>query len=107
MLQIAVCEDEQADRDNLIEILKPLLDKCKEEYRITCFSSGGELLQSGESFHLIFMDIMMEGRNEIETGQELYTRNHPAKIIYITNLGQYCMDAVNTVHAFAFLEKPI
>lgn len=54
-----------------------------------------------------FMDIMMEGRNGIETGQELYSRNHSAKIIYITNFGQYCMDAVNTVHAFAFLEMPV
>ena len=34
MLQIAVCEDEQADRDNLIGILKPLLDKYTEGYRI-------------------------------------------------------------------------
>ena len=109
MLQIAVCEDEQADRDHLIGILKPLLDKYieSEEYRITNFISGGELLQSDDSFHLIFMDIMMEGRNGIETGQELYSRNHSAKIIYITNFGQYCMDAVNTVHAFAFLEKPV
>ena len=64
-------------------------------------------MQSDDSFHLIFMDIMMEGRNGIETGQELYSRNHSAKIIYTTNFGQYCMDAVNTVHAFAFLEKPV
>ena len=109
MLQIAVCEDEQADRDHLIGILKPLLDKYieTEEYRITNFTSGGALLQSDDSFHLVFMDIMMEGRNGIETGQELYSRNQSAKIIYITNFGQYCMDAVNTVHAFAFLEKPV
>ena len=107
MLQIAVCEDEQADRDNLTGILKPLLDKYAEEYRITSFTSGGELLQSGGSFDLIFMDIMMEGRNGIETGQELYSQNHSAKIIYTTNFGQYCKDAVNTVHAFAFLEKPV
>ncbi|MCM1050216.1 MAG: LytTR family DNA-binding domain-containing protein [Clostridiales bacterium] len=107
MLKIAVCEDEQEDRDKLIGILKPLLDKCTEEYQITTFISGVELLESGDSFHLIFMDIMMEGGNGIEAGQELYRKNKSAKIIYITNFGQYCMDAVNTVHAFAFLEKPV
>lgn len=107
MLHIAVCEDEQADRDNLTGILKPLLDKYTEGYRITNFISGGELLQSDDRFHLIFMDIMMEGRNGIETGQELYNKDHSIKIIYTTNFGQYCMDAVNTVHAFAFLEKPV
>ena len=65
MLQIAVCEDEQADRDDITGILKPLLDKYTEEYHITNFT------------------------------------------LYTTNYGQYCMDAVNTVHAFAFLEKPV
>ena len=45
MFQIAVCEDEKADRDNLRGILKPLLDKYTEEYRITYFTFGGELLQ--------------------------------------------------------------
>ena len=53
MFQIAVCEDEKADRDNLTGILKPLLDKYTEEYRITYFTSGGELLQSDDTFHLI------------------------------------------------------
>ena len=42
MLQIAVCEDEQADRDDLTGILKPLLDKYTEEYHIKNFTSGGE-----------------------------------------------------------------
>ena len=45
MFQIAVCEDEKADRDNLTGILKPLLDKYTEGYRITYFTFGGELLQ--------------------------------------------------------------
>ena len=58
MLEIAVCEDEQADRDNLIGILEPLLDKYTKEYHIINFTSGGELLQSDDRFHLIFMDIM-------------------------------------------------
>lgn len=35
MLQIAVCED---DRDNLIGILKPLLDNYIEEYRVTDYN---------------------------------------------------------------------
>lgn len=68
---------------------------------------AGGLLQSDIGFHLIFMDIMMEGRNGIETGQEIYSRNRSAKIRYVTNFGQYCMDAVNTAHAFDFLEKPV
>ena len=40
MLQIAVCEDEQADRDNLTGILKPLLDKYTEECDYTTTSDA-------------------------------------------------------------------
>ena len=108
MLQIAVCEDERADREHLIGILEPILRRYAPEYQITNFTAGEELLAADNIFHLIFMDIVMEGKKSgIETGQEIYGRSQSAKIIYITNYGNYCMDAVNAAHAFSFLEKPV
>lgn len=107
MLQIAVCEDEKAERNNLTEMLKLLLGKYVTDYRITNFAAGEELLAADTVFHLIFMDIMMGEKSGIETGQEIYGKNHSAKIIYITNFGKYCIDAVNLAHAFSFLEKPV
>ena len=106
MLEIAICEDEQADRERLQEMLHTILDKYGVERQITCYDSGEKLLESGR-FHLVFMDIIMEGRNGIDIGQELHSRNRMTKIIYQTNFREYCMDAVNAVHAFAFLEKPL
>lgn len=106
MLEIAICDDEQADREHLQEMLYTILDKFDIERQITCYDSGEKLLDSGR-FHLVFMDIMMEGRNGIDIGQELYSRNQMTKIIYQTNFGEYCREAMNTVHAFAFLEKPL
>lgn len=107
MLQIAVCEDEKADRENLIGILEPLLHQYAPEYQITNFGAGEELLASDNVFHLIFMDVVMGEKSGIETGQEIYGRSRSTKIIYITNFGRYCMDAVNAAHAFSFLEKPV
>ena len=107
MLQIAICEDEQADRERLQEMLHTILNKYAVERQITCCGSGEELLDSGIRFHLIFMDIVMEGRNGIDIGQEIYNRNHTVKIIYQTNFGEYCREAMNTVHAFAYIEKPV
>ena len=107
MLEIAICEDEQADRERLQGMLHTILDKYNVERQITCYSSGEELLGSGVQFQLIFMDIVMEGRNGIDIGQEIYNRNHTAKIIYQTNFGDYCKEALNTVHAFAYMEKPV
>ena len=106
MLEIAICDDEQADRECLQGMLHTILDKFDIERQITCYDSGEKLLDTGR-FHLVFMDIMMEGKNGIDIGQELYSRNQMTKIIYQTNFGEYCREAMNTVHAFAFLEKPL
>ena len=107
MLEIAICEDEQTDRERLQGLLHIILDKYAVERQITCYSSGEELLGADIRFHLIFMDIVMEGRNGIDIGQEIYNRNHMAKIIYQTNFEEYCKEALNTVHAFAYIEKPV
>lgn len=106
MLEIGICEDEQADRERLHEMLHTILNKFDVEHQITCYDSGEKLLDS-DRFHLVFMDIVMEGRNGIDIGHELYNRNQMTKIIYQTNFREYCMDAMNAVHAFAFLEKPL
>ena len=107
MHEIAICEDEQADRECLQGMLYTILDKYNIERQITCYNSGEELLSSGIQFQLIFMDIVMEGRNGIDIGQDIYNRNHTAKIIYQTNFGDYCKEALNPVHAFAYMEKPV
>lgn len=107
MLEIAICEDDKADKENLKDRLKTILDDYGLEYRIMCFDSGEALLAAEIHANLIFMDIAMKGRNGIEIGQQIYRRNPLVKMIYQTNFGAYCQEAVNTVHAFAFLEKPL
>lgn len=107
LLQVAICEDDHEDREKLIGSLKNILDTYKIAHCITCFSSGEALLASDTEFHLIFMDIAMSGKNGIETGRQIYTKNKSPKIIYQTNFKSFCEEAVNTVHAFAFLTKPL
>lgn len=68
MLEIAVCEDEQADRDRLCSMLGVILNKQEIEHRITCYGSGEELLGADITFQLVFLDIIMDGKNGIEVG---------------------------------------
>ena len=107
LLQIAICEDDNEDNEKLIDSLKSILDSHKIAHCITCFNNGEALLASDTEFHLIFMDIAMSGKNGIETGRQIYNRNRSPKIIYQTNFRNFCEEAVNTVHAFAFLTKPL
>ncbi len=106
-LQIAVCEDDRTDREKLVGLLDTILGDLGKNYHITCFDSGEALLDSEINFGLVFMDIAMAGKNGIETGRQLYRKNQDIKIIFETNFGNYCSEAVNMAHAFAFLEKPV
>lgn len=107
LLQIAICEDNREDQEKLIRNLENILGAHKIAHCITCFNSGEALLDSDSEFNLIFMDIAMNGKNGIETGRQIYNRNKSSKIIYQTNFRNFCEEAVNTVHAFAFLTKPL
>lgn len=43
----------------------------------------------------------------IQTGIQLRAKSKQTYIIFITNFEEYCHQAVNKVHAFAYLEKPL
>ncbi len=63
MLEITVCEDEQADRDRLCSMLGVILDKQNIEHRITCYGSGEELERRKEGFETSCRGILVNLRN--------------------------------------------
>ncbi len=113
MLQIAICDDEVKDSRNIQCLLETILQVYSVRYNIQLFDTGEELLDSPVSFDLVFMDIKLHeengetGENGIEIGKKLYWKNNSCKIIFQTYFNQYCGEAVNKSHAFAFLEKPV
>lgn len=107
MLTIAICDDERKDIVHLRSILKEIMDKYSMNYDIQEYESGESLLQAATLFHMIFLDIVMNGEDGIEVGKHIHRKNRTTKIIFQTNYGQYCKAAMNRTHAFAFLEKPL
>ena len=107
MIQIAICDDEQTVVDKIHSELEAITQLKNIQYHIDTFLSGGELLASENEYQLVLLDISMEGKNGIQTGAELRSRYRQIQIIYITNFGEYITQAVNQVHAFSYLEKPI
>ncbi len=106
MLQIAICDDNEQD----LLYLKYLIIEIMNRYSVLCniweYNSGEKLLESPLTFHLIFLDIMMGGKDGIDIGNIVYRKNRSIKIIFQTSFGCYCKEATNKTHAFAFLEKP-
>lgn len=102
MLKIAVCDD---DRQMLAKMHEYLMD-FEKLFRISLFSSGEDLLASGESYDFIFLDIDMKGISGIDTARFLRQKDRKAKIIYVTAYDDF-KDYAFAVHAFAYLVKPV
>lgn len=102
MLDIAVVDDEKAIRAHLCELIK----KQMPESRIRAYATGRELLESGNQFDIVFLDIQMEGMNGIEAAKGLRERQEETVLIFITGLKEYVFDALD-LYAFHYLLKPV
>lgn len=107
MINIAICDDEKKDIAQLKSVLQEVMDKYSVSYDIQEYESGESLMQTASLFHLIFLDIVMNGEDGIEIGKHIHRKHRDVKIIFQTNFGYYCKEAMNQTHAFAFLEKPL
>lgn len=107
MLSIAICDDEMKEIEKLEKIVSTCIKNIKLEYQILTFLSGEGLIESKEKFQIIFLDVSMTGINGIETGMIMKKKYNKAEIIYVTSYQKYWKPAINHIHAFAYLQKPI
>ena len=112
MIRIAVCDDDREITANIYYYLKEKMQQLKDErLYINTYQSGVDFLHDIErntAFHIVIMDIEMDGISGIEVGQTL--RKNPngdgVIMIYISNHNNYCRDLVQ-IGSFNFITKPI
>lgn len=107
MLQIAICDDEDEALKTLSEMLDDILIKNNIEYHLQKFISANALLHEIQQLDIAILDISMYEMDGIELGRKLKTKFPNLKLIYTTSFEQYCIQAINEVHAFSFLCKPV
>lgn len=107
MINIAICDDSRNDIKDIQEYVAEHMREKGIPFQIHIFLSGDALLKKGNAFEIVFLDISMTGMNGIEVGEKLKRINREIKIIYITSFSEYWVQAVNHVHAFAYLKKPV
>lgn len=63
MLKIAYCDDEQKERDKLMQALSHIEEKWGENFVITSFNNGDSLLKTLDkhNFDVVFLDILLDG----------------------------------------------
>lgn len=107
MIKAAICEDSELDRDMLKEIIGLLLADRGLAYDIVSYVSGRELV-SGYKNHpldIIFLDILMDDINGIETGRLIREMDDKVEIVYCTSSKDFAIAAYD-VHAMGYLLKP-
>lgn len=107
ILQIAVVDDIRLDREKLERGLHKWFAENSRLGTITSFNDGESLLRAfePEKFQMVFMDILMNDLNGIETVQKLRARDNKTLIIFTTSSREYAFDAF-PLHPFDYIVKP-
>lgn len=108
MTTVAICDDNDIQRDIMTELLDEFSSTHKE-LKVTVFSSGRELLDhvhTGGGFDVYILDIIMPDVNGMELAGTLRLMKDPGKIIFTTATLEYAAVSYD-VQAFYYLVKPI
>ena len=102
MTEIAICDDEAVIRGQIQQFIK----KSVPESHIETYATGEELLAADKSFDLVFLDILMDGMNGMETARALRAKREETILIFVTGSKEYVFEAFD-VSAFHYLLKPL
>lgn len=106
MIQIAVVDDVQTEREKLGNYITRYCGDNNVSYKLVCFSCGEDLLASPDgSFDLIFLDIYMTGLNGLETAKKIREKDSEALLIFSTTSSDFAVGSFR-VRAFDYLVKP-
>lgn len=106
-MEIVVCDDDVKDLNYTVNMLHEIFINQNIKYNLQRFLSANEMLNKIQKIDIGILDIAMEELNGIKLGRKLKERFPNVKLIYITSYEEYCMQAINDVHAFSFLCKPL
>lgn len=108
-MNIALCDDEQIFRDELKSILLKIGIQKNVSFNIYNFTSGEELIQhinnSSTKYDLIFLDIIMDSLNGIETAKYIRNKDKNVQIVFLTSSIEFALDGYE-VKALNYLIKP-
>lgn len=107
MLNIAIVEDEVAERAHLKECIDYLAKQNDMAYSVEEFASGRSFLGNYKPIYdIILMDIEMPGMNGMETAQALRKLDTAVILVFVTNMAQYAIKGYE-VDAMNYLLKPV
>lgn len=106
MLSIAVCDDEMLQCCMLSKRIQEILKHMNLSCTIRQFYSGDALLKETEHFDILFLDILMQGLDGLQTARIFRQQSSDPILIFVSSSREYVWNAYD-VEAFHYLLKPI
>lgn len=106
MLSIAVCDDEILVCSQIAKQIESALGELHMPCHICQFNSGRELLQASSQFDLVFLDIMMQGLDGMQTAELFREQQFCGLLVFISSSREYVFDTYEA-EPFWYLVKPI
>lgn len=108
MIHIAICDDIQSDRQNIINLVNNYFVNTDIEFIISAFEKGGDLIDHcyNKPIDIVFLDIYLIGEFGIDIAKELRKVASNCKLIFTTLSSEHALECFE-VFAFNYLLKPI
>lgn len=109
VFSIAVCDDIQTEKKEIMELTKKICDKERIGFDISCFESAENLLAEmteGTQYDLLLIDVMMPGLDGIEMARNLRSQNENTSIVFISSNREMALQGYE-VAAARYLAKPV
>ena len=109
MYRVAICEDEDALREELLTQCEEILTTKGVAHAITPFPSAEALLREltqGERFDLLCLDIMMRGMTGMELALEVRCWDETTSILFITGSTEFLLEGYRA-RPIQYLLKPV
>ena len=108
-LQIAVCDDEPMDRQQAADLTHEIMGAEGLACALSSYESAEALLtaiQDGAQFHILLLDVMMEGLDGMELAAALRKLGDSTAIIFISSNREMALRGYE-VSAARYLAKPL
>lgn len=107
-LQIAICDDEQIERELLEKYIQEWADQRNHTVITSSFSGGKALLQGfhQNTYDLLLLDIQMQAPDGMSVARTIRESGYDTGIFFITGYEDYLEEGYE-VEAFRYLLKPV
>ncbi len=104
-MKIAIVEDKPEEQECLSDLLAKDARGRGWTYTVETYASGEAFLEAAGNFDIVFLDVLLDGIDGLETARRFHDKGGSALVVFVTVEAEFALDGYE-VDAVAFLVKP-